>query len=950
MRQFRPSFFFLLLFLLSGHSISAASFYSKAAGGNWNLAATWVTACGGATAAGSVPGATDDVFICSGTVNFTATASCKSITVNNGGTLTFNTNTVTLNVSGNITVNSGGIVNYTVNGANLTVNLGGNLACTAPGSFSLVRNATKYGTLVFNGNSNAVVSGNGSISLCAMTLNTGAAATNVSVTATSFLFLTPYYFRLTRGTFKWNNMATLTDCYDNGSSSRLTVPYGVTLESDAGTMNLCQNGQTTISGQLLLNGGTVNTASSAGGSVDLAYLDNGGTPQLIINTGTLNVYGGINDNGNYSNYIDFEMTGGTINLGLGGGGPNYENLLLNNLANGKTIMTGGLITLQDAAVNNSSLDLDFGGSAIGAMGSATYNVSGGTIQFGTASSSAGGNYFWFQGYANTNYPNMFVNGISTSTALLQLNNTSNFIFKSLNIGNSFSTFEMRSASGGSSNQMTINGTNGTDAFMNSGTFTQRTSTVIFNGTMQQSIGPLAGNTTTFHNLTINNSSGTTSATGVIQKVATNLDGTGVMTFNNGSYALNGFTLTLQNGTTGAMTGASSSSYLISEDQSTGNMSSAVQWNIGNAASSSNFVFPFGYGGSYIPFTFGVSTASGNTGTTVTLATYESTNGTNLPYPSMTGQVVGSTTGALANAIGCHPNASNNSDLIVNRYWEITAGTQASLVASLTFSYLGSENHTIALCGGGPLGLLSPQRWDVTGGFWGAMIAGISTITAVYGLGTPGVTAGVGTVTAGGINTFSPWILVTTASPLPVELLDFTARETIQGSVDIVWKTASETNNAFFTVERSADGQHFESLEQTPGAGNSSSVNTYRTKDLKPLKGISYYRLRQTDFDGKSTLSNLAEVNLQHPSSFRIYPNPVNGHEHLTLVFSEDPGMETLVSIQDLSGSCVYSKTISAQKSEGNSVEMNFPDFLAKGMYFVIASNNHGMFKQKLIIQ
>ncbi|HXC05905.1 MAG TPA: hypothetical protein VNZ86_14180, partial [Bacteroidia bacterium] len=695
----------LLLLVLTVQSASAASYYSKATGGNWNATSTWVTACGGTSSPGTLPGSTDDVTICSGTVYMNATCSCKSITVNNGGILTFNTASVTMTIAGGITVGTGGTINYTSNSTSVTINLGGNLSCISGGSFSLVKNGVQYGSLVFNGSTNTSISGTGNMAVNSMTLNTGSAATSVSVLTNSFTFGGPTYFKLTRGTFKWNNSGTFTDCYNSGSSTKLTIPYGVVLEADAGIMNLCQNGQPVLSGGLVLNGGTVNMASGTGGQTDLQYVDNGGAPQLYVNIGTLNVYGGINDNGAYSNYLDFEMTGGTINLSLGGQSPNYENLLLNNLTGGKTIMSAGLITLEEAANNNSTLDLDFGGPSIGAMGSGTFNVTGGTIQFGTAASSSGSNQYWFEAHASNNYPNFLLHGTSTSSVLVKANNTSNFLIQSLNISNTYCSYDMRDATGGFSNQMTIYGTNGTGAFLNYGSFIQRTSTVLFTGTVQQGLGSAGGSITTFHNVVINNTSGTTSSTGVIQQAATNLDATGVMTFTNGSYSLNGFTLTIQNGAAGAMTGASSSSYLISEDQSSGNMSSALQWNIGNATSGTNFIIPFGYNGSYIPFTFAVTTASGNTGTTLTLATYESAYGTTLPFPSMTGQVVTSTNGALSNAAGCHPNTANNSDLIVNRYWEITVGTQASLVAGLTFSYPGSENQTIPLCGGGSGGNL-----------------------------------------------------------------------------------------------------------------------------------------------------------------------------------------------------------------------------------------------------
>jgi hypothetical protein len=74
-----------------------------------------------------------------------------------------------------------------------------------------------------------------------------------------------------------------------------------------------------------------------------------------------------------------------------------------------------------------------------------------------------------------------------------------------------------------------------------------------------------------------------------------------------------------------------------------------------------------------------------------------------------------------------------------------------------------------------------------------------------------------------------------------------------------WATATEHNNAFFTVERSADGRTFEDLTTLPGAGNSQQMLVYRSIDEQPLQGLSYYRLRQTDYDGASTFSDIVSI-------------------------------------------------------------------------------------------
>ncbi len=114
-----------------------------------------------------------------------------------------------------------------------------------------------------------------------------------------------------------------------------------------------------------------------------------------------------------------------------------------------------------------------------------------------------------------------------------------------------------------------------------------------------------------------------------------------------------------------------------------------------------------------------------------------------------------------------------------------------------------------------------------------------------------------------------------ANPLPIELLSFTARPD-GDKVQINWVTATETNNDYFTVERSVDGRIFEAIGQLPGAGTSITPNYYAMTDVTPLKGLSYYRLRQTDFDGSSQVSDIVSIFMENEvvGDIQVFPNPV----------------------------------------------------------------------------
>ncbi|MFO7868794.1 MAG: hypothetical protein R6U95_05795 [Bacteroidales bacterium] len=94
--------------------------------------------------------------------------------------------------------------------------------------------------------------------------------------------------------------------------------------------------------------------------------------------------------------------------------------------------------------------------------------------------------------------------------------------------------------------------------------------------------------------------------------------------------------------------------------------------------------------------------------------------------------------------------------------------------------------------------------------------------------------------------------------LPIILTYFDA-ETINNEVHLNWETSHETNNDFFSIERSGDGVHFSTLSHISGAGNSTITNSYSYIDTSPLSGISYYRLKQTDYNNKTTYSTISEV-------------------------------------------------------------------------------------------
>lgn len=119
---------------------------------------------------------------------------------------------------------------------------------------------------------------------------------------------------------------------------------------------------------------------------------------------------------------------------------------------------------------------------------------------------------------------------------------------------------------------------------------------------------------------------------------------------------------------------------------------------------------------------------------------------------------------------------------------------------------------------------------------------------------------------------------TNSDILPIELLTATAKISKDGNgVDILWATASEKDNAWFIIERSADGINFEQIAKIAGSGNTSSPVYYNHKDSNPNNGVNYYWIKQIDFNGTSSYAGrLLSVNFGNiqRSEFQVYPNPV----------------------------------------------------------------------------
>ncbi|MCC6383688.1 MAG: hypothetical protein LC117_06145 [Bacteroidia bacterium] len=376
----------------------------------------------------------------------------------------------------------------------------------------------------------------------------------------------------------------------------------------------------------------------------------------------------------------------------------------------------------------------------------------------------------------------------------------------------------------------------------------------------------------------------------------------------GEFFLNNYKITIESGNTNAIT--RTSGYIKSETNSAIN-NGIVRW---ENLTSGSYTFPFAVSSTeYIPVI--LTPTSGNGYAEISTRRTLMTN--NTPWTGL------SHVAAVTNMYQNYVDVSVGN--VIDRWWVIQA---PGLTGNLSLTYTGSENTCDPSL---RTGIFSVQAWN--GSQW----------LPPQGNGT-GVTSGTGTVTVTSFSDFLPLVLVSQPSPLPVELIAFTA-EKKNMLVELEWKTASEKNNDYFMVEKSRDGSKFESIGKVNGAGTTSVMQLYHFTDESPLKGISYYRLRQVDFDGTISHSRIAKVEFGNDIGTSeieissIAPNPFS--ESFIVEFTLQADGETLIRLVNGNGKSVYHAN-TFRNAGSNQFEFRDGSKLPRGTYFLLI--NQGEFR------
>lgn len=182
------------------------------------------------------------------------------------------------------------------------------------------------------------------------------------------------------------------------------------------------------------------------------------------------------------------------------------------------------------------------------------------------------------------------------------------------------------------------------------------------------------------------------------------------------------------------------------------------------------------------------------------------------------------------------------------------------------------------------------------------------------------------------------------SVVPLTLLEFSGKPVGAGNL-LTWKTAQEINTKHFGLERSGDGQQYNTIATLPAAGNSYQIIYYNYVHQQPANGNNFYRLKMVDTDGRFTYSPVIVVNNNTgSSSVKIFPNPVTDIFQLQIDAEKE---ETIVcNLYSDEGKISGSKKIKLQKGI-NQISWNIQT-LARGNYFLSFPDES--FKAKKIIK
>ncbi len=307
-------------------------------------------------------------------------------------------------------------------------------------------------------------------------------------------------------------------------------------------------------------------------------------------------------------------------------------------------------------------------------------------------------------------------------------------------------------------------------------------------------------------------------------------------------------------------------------------------------------------------------------------------GKNNQYRPITVTPVGGTETFTAEYFKADPNASFNTmskDATLNHvsrceYWTLLRTGTKDANVSLSWNTYS--------CGVDSLSSLRVAQWDGTK--W------LDKNASAYSGNTTTGTLNAGlTITLFGATRPLTLASATPFNPLPVELIFFETKS-YKDYNQLNWQTASEKNSDYFQLEHSQNGNDFSEIGRVNAAGNSNEIINYSFRDEHPLRGISYYRLNEFDFNGAWSLSKtIVSKSITDKNELLIF---INDENLLVNIISEND--ETVpLNIFDINGKEVLSKNIIANQTYNISISN-----LSHGFYFAKIVSNGAVVSQKFV--
>ena len=422
----------------------------------------------------------------------------------------------------------------------------------------------------------------------------------------------------------------------------------------------------------------------------------------------------------------------------------------------------------------------------------------------------------------------------------------------------------------------------------------------YNGTVAQVSGD--GLPATTNNLTISNSLGVT--------LTNSVSVSNLLSLSNGILQTGANQVSVTNSATTAISSFSNSSYV------NGTLAR-------NILSNGSYDFPLGTSAQYEWATINFNSQTG--------------------ISSITGSFTTPPNGASPNPSICIINETSIISLLDYGFWTFTPDLPLSGgTYDITLRERGYTNSA-----GNPSYYGVVKRVNSTGDWLGCgTIGGVDQNTGVHVNSTQSEAGGTVTAARSQVPSFSDFAIgFSNSTTLPIELLSFSAAN--EGpNVICNWQTASELNNDFFTIERSADGISFSPLAYIKGSGTSTTYHNYSWSDKNPFSGLSYYRLKQTDFDNNYSYSDVVSISRNSSDSLKIFPNPA--FDFISVVIPEETVNDAALTIINSTGTIVYSEKINANKSRDiiQIPVMNLP----RGYYLITFASSNQIKRVKLCLE